>query len=49
MTANLVRSLQRSFDNVIEDRDTFNRACRAALVIQTALFVALFVLIWVRT
>ena len=49
MTANPVRSLRHAFDSVIEDHEKFVRACRWALFIQTALFIAIFVLVWHRT
>jgi hypothetical protein len=49
VTANPVKSLRHALDSVIEDHEKFIRACRWALIVQTTLFVAIFVLIWVRT
>ena len=49
MTSPPFRTIQRAVDSVAMDHDKFIRACRCALAIQTAMFVAAFVLVWVRT
>ena len=49
MTTYPFRTVQRAVDSVVMDHDKFIRACHCALVIQTAMFLAAFVLVWVRT
>ena len=44
-----LRVLKQAYDGVIEDQARFERAARAIWMTYMALFVGLFVVIWLRT
>ena len=49
MSRHAGRALKQVFDSVIEEQAKFERAARVIWITYLALFIGLFVVIWLRT